>query len=56
MWTSWPCRTTMSIGKRPRGVSEGAETPQEQLEPLNLTSVMVAAVRPSATTIWGQGW
>ena len=54
MWTSWPCRTIMSIGKRPRGVSEGAETPQEQLEPHNVTSVMVAAVRPSAATIWGK--
>ena len=50
----WPYRTTMSIGKRPRGASEGAEVPQEQLKPLSVTSVIVAAVRPSAATIWGK--
>ena len=54
VWTGWPYRTTMSIGKRSRGVSEGAEAPQEQLEPLSVTSVIVAAVRPSAATTWGK--
>ena len=53
MWTSWPCCKTMSFGKQARGVSEGAETPQEQLEPHNVTSVVVAAVHPNAATIWG---
>ena len=42
LWTSWP-----------RGVSEGAEAPQEQLEPHNVVSVVVAAVCPNAATIWG---
>ena len=54
VWTSWPCPTTMSIRKRSRGASEGAEAPQDQLEPLNVTSVIVAAVCPSAATIWGK--
>ena len=53
LWTSWPCHEAMFIGKRPRGVSEGAEAPQEQLEPHNVVSVVVAAVRPNAATIWG---
>ena len=35
-----------------KGCLRRAETPQEQLEPLNVTSVMVAAVRPGAATIW----
>ena len=52
MWKSWPCHTTMSIGKQPRGASEGAEAPQEQLEPLNVTSEIVAAVCPSAVIFW----
>ena len=43
----------MSIGKRPRGVSEWAEIPQEQLEPHNVISVVVAAVRPNAATTLG---
>ena len=43
----------MSIGKRTRGASEGAETPQELLEPHNVVSVVVAAVRPNAATTWG---
>ena len=51
VWTSWSCCETMSIGKWPRGVSEGAEIPQEQLEPHNVISVVVAAVRPNAAIV-----
>ena len=67
MSATWPSPKKLPVDKEvcylcgqaghvvwPRGVSEGAETPQEQLEPLNVTSVMVAAVRPSAATIWGK--
>ena len=35
------------------GVSEGVETPQEQLEPHNVVNVLAAAVRPNAATTWG---
>lgn len=56
VWTDWSCCEVVSIGKQARGVSEGAETPQEQLELHNVVSVVVAAVRPSAATTWGDDW
>ena len=49
LWPNWSCCETVSIGKRTRGASEGAVTPQEQLKPHRI-SVVVAAVRPNADT------
>ena len=55
MWTSWPCRMTMSIGKWPRGASKAQRHPRNIYNPSTyVTSVMVAVVCPSAATIWGK--
>ena len=41
------------VGKRQRGASEGAETPQEPINPPSVVSVVVAAVKSNAATTRG---
>ena len=41
------------VGKRQRGASEGAETPQEPIRPPSVVSVVVAAVKSNAATTRG---
>ena len=41
------------VGKRQRGASEGAETPQEPVSPPNVVSVVVAAIKSNAAITRG---
>ena len=53
MWKKWTFCKRLLVGKWQRGASEGAETPRKPISPMNVVSVVVAALKSNAAITHG---
>ena len=53
MWRKWTFCKRLLVGKWQRGASEGAETPWKPISPMNIVSVVVAALKSNAAITRG---
>ena len=53
MWRKWTFCKIQLVGKWQRGASEGAETPRKPISPMNVVTVVVAALKSNAAITHG---